>query len=100
MIRYLDLGVCVPLGFLALFMLMSRPAKAYGMVLLFFGFLITMAVTVNTMAIVQVLNDDPTVAAMGAGLAIFPVLLVLMSIGLFYLVRHKIYKGGEVGTES
>ncbi|TFG56937.1 MAG: hypothetical protein E4H30_02235 [Methanomassiliicoccus sp.] len=88
-IRYLDLGVCVPLGFLALFMLMSRPEKAYGMVLLLFGFLITMAVTVNTMAIVQVLNDDPAVATMGAGLAIFPVLLVLMFIGLFYLVRHK-----------
>ena len=99
-IRYLDLGVCVPLGFLALFMLLSRPAKAYGIVLLFFGFLITMAVTVNTMAIVQVLNGDPAVAAMGAGLAIFPVLLILMSTGLFYLVRHKIFGGGEIGTMS
>ncbi|MCG7844186.1 MAG: hypothetical protein MIO90_01990 [Methanomassiliicoccales archaeon] len=95
-IRYLDLGVCVPLGFLALFMLMSRPEKAYGMLLLFFGFLITMAATVNTMAIVQLLNDDPAVAAMGSGLAIFPVLLALMLIGLFYLVRSKIFRGSRM----
>jgi hypothetical protein len=99
-IRYLDLGVCVPLGFLSLFMLMSRPEKAYGMLLLFFGFLITMAVTVNTMGLVQVLNDDPAVASMGSGLAIFPVLLVLMLVGLFYLVRQKIFRGGEMGTKS
>ncbi|MBI0583137.1 MAG: hypothetical protein ISF22_02805 [Methanomassiliicoccus sp.] len=88
-VRYLDLGVCVPLGFMALFLLASHPSIAYKLVLLLFGFLITMAVTVNTMALVQVLNDDPAIASTGAGLAIFPVLLVLMLVGLFYLVKPK-----------
>lgn len=94
-VRYLDLGICVPLGFLALFMLVSRPQKAYRLVLLFFGFLITMAVTVNAMAVVQALNGDPSIAATGAGLVIFPVMLALMLTGLFYLVRQKLTRSGQ-----
>ena len=88
-IRYLDLGISMPVGFLALFLLWSSPERAYGLVLLFFGFLVTMAVTVNAMALVQVLNDDPATATMGAGIVIFPVLAVLSFVGLMYLVRHK-----------
>ncbi len=95
-IRYLDLGISVPVGFMALLMMLSRPRQAYPLVLLFFGFFTTMAVTVNCMAAVQLLSDDPAVTSMGAGIAVFPVLGVLAFVGLYYLVRPKLrpWNGG------
>jgi len=88
-VRYLDLGFCIPLGFVSLFLLLRRPQKAYPLVLLFFGFFVTMAVTVNAMAAVQIWNDDPAVDSMGPGLLIFPVMAVLFLVGLYYLLRHR-----------
>ncbi len=88
-IRFLDLGICVPLGFVSLFLLLRRPEKGYPLVLLFFGFFLTMAVTVNAMALVMVMNDDPAIEAMGAGLYIFPVMAVLFLVGLLYLLKHR-----------
>jgi hypothetical protein len=88
-VRFLDLGVCVPLGFVSLFLLLRRPEKGYPLVLLFFGFFLTMAVTVNAMALVQLLNNDPAAEAMGAGLFIFPVMAVLFLLGLLYLLKHR-----------
>jgi low temperature requirement protein LtrA len=73
----------------SLFLLLRRPEKGYPLVLLFFGFFLTMAVTVNAMALVQVLNDDPAVETMGAGQFIFPVMAVLFLVGLYYLIRHR-----------
>lgn len=84
-VRFLDLGICVPLGFVSLFMLLRRPEKGYPLVLLFFGFFLTMAVTVNAMAAIQLLNGDPAAASMGAGLMIFPTMAMLFLIGLLYL---------------
>lgn len=97
-IRFLDLGISVPVGFMALFLMLSRPEKAYRLVLLFFGFFITMAATVNTMALVQVLNDDPSTASMGPGLLIFPVLGALSFVGLLFLVRHKLPGRGRASA--
>lgn len=94
-VRFLDLGICVPLGFVSLFLLLRRPEKGYPLVLLFFGFFLTMAVTVNAMALVQLLNDDPAAEAMGAGLLIFPVMAVLFLVGLYYLLRHREKENGE-----
>ena len=94
-VRYLDLGICVPLGFVSLFLLLRRPEKGYPLVLLFFGFFLTMAVTVNAMALVQLLNDDPAAEAMGAGLFIFPVMAVLFLVGLYYLLRHREKENGQ-----
>ena len=88
-IRYLDLGVSVPVGFLALSLLLSKPRKAYPVVLLFFGFFITMAAVVNADVVVTILHNDPSVAAAGASLAIFPTLGVLAVAGLLYLVKDK-----------
>lgn len=90
-IRYFDLGISIPLGFLALFLLISRPRKAYPVILLFFGFFITMGTAVNAMAIVEVVNKDPAIAgAAASGLVIFPVLGVLTYAGLFYLIKDKL----------
>ncbi len=90
-IRYLDLGISIPLGFLALFLMLSKPKKAYSLLLLFFGFFITLGTAVDMMAIIQLLNGD-TEAAKG-GLVIFPILTAFSYGGLFYLVKDKIRRG-------
>jgi len=90
-IRYLDLGFSIPLGLLALFLLLTKPRKAYSLVLLFFGFGLTTGTAVNTVAIVEVLNHDPTVSGSAAsGLVIFPILGILIYAGFFYLIRDKL----------
>jgi len=91
-IRYLDLGVSIPVGFLALFLLISKPKKAYPIILLFFGFFITMASVVNADVIVSIIHKDPSVAAMGASVAIFPILAILAYSGLLYLLQDKLPK--------
>ena len=87
-IRYLDLGVSIPVGLLALFLMQSKPRRAYSLLLLFFGFGITLGTAVNAMAVIQVMKGDPSVA--GGGLIIFPVLAALFYGGLIYLVKDKI----------
>lgn len=90
-IRYLDLGVTIPLGYMALYLLITRPKQAYPIILLFFGFFITMGTAVNAMAIIQVLSGDPEIAgAAAAGLVIFPILGILAYAGFFYLIKNKI----------
>lgn len=87
-IRYLDLGITIPLGYMALYLLITRPKKAYPLILLFFGFFITMGTAVNAMAIVQYLSGDPEVTA--GSLVIFPILGFLAYAGLWYLIRNRI----------
>lgn len=48
-VRYLDLGITIPPGFLSLALLLTKPKKAYPLILLFFGFFITMGTSVATM---------------------------------------------------
>lgn len=87
-VRFFDLGVTIPLGFLALYLLLTRPKKAYSMVLLFFGFFVTLGTGVLAMGIVMVVNDDP--AAQVGALPIFGALAVLSWVGLLYLVKDKL----------
>jgi hypothetical protein len=90
-IRYLDLGFSIPLGLFALFLLLSNPRKAYPLVLLFFGFGLTTGTAVNTVAIVEVVNHDPSVSGSAAsGLLIFPILGILVYAGFYYLIRDKL----------
>jgi hypothetical protein len=92
-VRYFDLGITIPVGFVALMLLLSKPKKAYPMILLFFGFFITLATSVNASAIILVLNNAPSVSGSGAGgLVIFPVLGILAYAGLFYLFKDKFGK--------
>ncbi|MCF2136365.1 MAG: hypothetical protein K9W43_03910 [Candidatus Thorarchaeota archaeon] len=100
-VRYLDLGFTIPLGLLALYLLLTRPRKAYPMILLFFGFFITLGTAVNAMAIVQLLSGDPELAgAVAAGLVIFPILGILSYAGLFYLLKDKIVRLFKSSAES
>ncbi len=87
-VRILDLGVSIPLGFLGMYLLLTKPEKAYALVLLFFGFFVTMGTTVTAMGLVMFLNHDPEVQA--SALAIFPMLTILAWAGLLYLVKDKL----------
>lgn len=89
-IKYLDLGITIPLGFIGLYLLGTRPAKAYPLILAFFGFFVTLSTAVNAMMVVMILNNDPSVQI--EGVVIFPVLMVLSLAGFFYLVKDKIPK--------
>lgn len=97
-IRYMDLGFSVPLGFLALFLLVSKPTRAYSLVLLFFGFFITMAVSINAMVLTSALNGDAGLGSMGVGVVIFPILCALSFAGLWYLVKDKLPERRQEGS--
>ena len=90
MVRFLDLGISIPIGYLALLLMLSKPKKAYPVVLLFFGFFITMGTAVNAMALIEVVNNDPAIGgANAAGLVIFPILGILAYASLFFLLKDK-----------
>ena len=61
LVKYLDLGVTLPLGLLSLYLFNTRPKKAYPLLLLFFGFFVILTLAVNAMMIMMVINNDPTV---------------------------------------
>ena len=87
-VRFLDVGITIPLGFIALALLLTKPKRAYSMVLLFFGFFVTLGSAVLSMGIVMTVNNDPE--AQAGALPIFGVLAVLSYAGLLYLVRAKL----------
>jgi hypothetical protein len=87
-VRYLDLGFTIPLGFLSLFLLLTKPKKAYSLVLLFFGFFITLGTAVLSMAIMMTIHDDPQ--AQPGALPVFAMLAILSWVGLLYLVKDKL----------
>lgn len=88
MVRFMDLGVSIPLGFLGMYLLWTKPAKAYALVLLFFGFFVTMGTTVTAMGLVMFLNHDPE--AQAGALVIFPLLTLMAWGGLLYLIKDKL----------
>ncbi len=99
-VRYFDLGITIPVGIIALLLLLSKPRRAYPIILLFFGFFITLATSVNASAIILVVNKDPSVSGSGAGgLVIFPVLGILAYAGLFYLVKDKLKRARTAETK-
>jgi hypothetical protein len=65
MVRFMDLGITIPLGFLGMYLLLTRPERAYSLVLLFFGFFVTMGTSVTSMGIVMAVNHDPQAQAGG-----------------------------------
>lgn len=88
MVRFMDLGISIPLGFLGMYLLLSRPQQAYPLVLLFFGFFVTMGTSVTSMGAVMVLNHDPE--AQPGAMFIFPLLTIMSWSGLVYLVKDKL----------
>ncbi len=87
-IRFMDLGISIPLGFLGMYLLVTRPERAYSLVLLFFGFFVTMGTSVTSMGLVMFLNHDPQ--AQAGALVIFPMLTIMSWAGLLYLIKDKL----------
>ena len=87
-VRYFDLGITIPLGFIGLYLLYTRTKQAYPIMLLFFGFFVTISSAVVGMAVVMLLKNDPNFQA--EGLLIFPVLGILAWTGFFYLIKSKL----------
>lgn len=89
-VKYLDLGLTIPTGLIAMILLLSKPKRAYPLVLLFFGFFVTLVTSVNAMAAVQVVERDPALSSSASGLVVFPVLGALTYGGFFYLIKDKL----------
>ncbi len=87
-VRFMDLGVTIPLGFLGMYLLVTRPEKAYALVLLFFGFFVSMGTTVTAMGLVMLANHDPE--AQPGAMVIFPLLTIMAWAGLLYLIKDKL----------
>ncbi len=87
-VRYFDLGITIPLGFISLYLLWTRTKTAYPLVLLFFGYFVSIGTAVSGMMVVMIMNNDPGVQV--EGLVIFPVLTLLAWLGLFYLLKDKL----------
>jgi len=88
LVRYFDLGITIPLGFVALYLLLTKPRRAYAMVLLFFGFFVTLGSGVLAMALVMIANDDPTMQA--TALPVFGALAALAWGGLLFLLKDRL----------
>ena len=87
-IRYLDLGFTIPLGIIGMYIFITRPQKAYSLMLLFFGYFITMIFAVNMMGWIMFVNHDPELQK--ETLVIFGVLFLLSYGGFFYLIKDKV----------
>ncbi|QEE17528.1 hypothetical protein DSAG12_03365 [Promethearchaeum syntrophicum] len=87
-IRYLDLGFTIPLGIIGMYIFITRPQKAYSIMLLFFGFFTTMIFAVNMMGWIMFFNHDPELQI--ETLAIFSVLFLLSYGGFYYLIKDKV----------
>jgi hypothetical protein len=90
MIRVFDLGFSIPLGLISVYLLWARPAKAYPVVCLFYGFFFTQIVAVNAMGWMMFAKHDP--AFLMRDLVVFSVLAVIILFGYFYVRRN--YRAG------
>jgi hypothetical protein len=94
MIRYLDLSITIPLGFVGFYLLWTRPKKYYAVLLLFFGFFLTMIFAVCSMAWFQFVTNDPEFQI--NNLFLFNGLAIIVLIGFYYLFHRKIIKSSKI----
>lgn len=87
-IRYFDLGFTIPLGFISLYLMYTRPRSSYPILLLFFGFFLTMGTAVNAMGFVMYANHDPELQVVG--LLTFAILGILILLGYLFLIYPKV----------
>jgi len=90
LVRVFDIGFCVPLGLLSVYLLWARPDRAYPIICLFYGFFFTQIVAVNAMGWMMFLKHDPTFLM--RDLIVFSVLALIIFFGFFYV--RKNYKVG------
>jgi hypothetical protein len=86
LVRAVDLGFCIPLGLISLYLLWARPNRAFPLICLFYGFFFTQIVAVLAMGWTMFFKKDP--AFLWRDLAVFSVLALIIAFGFFYVRRN------------
>jgi len=86
LVRTIDLGFCIPLGLIGLYLLWARPNKAFSVICLFYGFFFTQIIAVLAMGWTMFFKRDPTF--LWRDLVVFSVLAVIIAGGFFYVRRN------------
>ncbi|MCX6137968.1 MAG: hypothetical protein NTV54_10785 [Ignavibacteriales bacterium] len=86
LVRIFDLGFSIPLGFISVYLLWTRPNTTYPIQFMFYGFFLTMIVAVNAMGLVMLLKNDPTFLM--RDMIVFLMLALIVFVGFVYVVRH------------
>ncbi len=86
LVRTIDLGFCIPLGLISIYLLWVRPEKAYPVQYLFYGFFITQLTAVLGMALVMFINHDPTFEVTSS--VVFIILYIIVITGFLYINRN------------
>ena len=84
-VRYFDLGFTIPLGFISIYLLWSRPRSSFPVQMLFYGFFLTMGLGVNAMGLSMRVMGDPDWTLEGT--VIFGVLFIIILAGFLTILR-------------
>ena len=90
-----DIGESRVLG---MHLLLTRPERAYSLVLLFFGIFVTMGTSVTAIGLVVWFNHDPE--AQAGALVIYPLLTIMAWAGLLYLIKDKLPRSHRTRSSS
>lgn len=86
LVRTIDLGFCIPLGLLSVYLLWARAKESYAIQFLFYGFFVTQILAVNAMGITMYLNKDPNIK--GSEVLFFLLLALLLISGFIFVVSN------------
>ncbi len=86
LIRVFDLGFSIPLGFISIYLLWTRPNTTYQIQFIFYGFFITMIIAVNAMGFTMLINNDPTFLM--RDLIVFISLALIIFAGFIYILKN------------
>lgn len=84
LVRTIDLGFCVPLGFISVYLLWTAASKAFAIQFLFYGFFVTQILAVAAMGISMYVNNDPNISV--GELGFFLALAMLLGAGFWYVM--------------
>lgn len=96
LVRYFDLGFTIPLGFLSIYLLWSRPVSGFPVQLLFYGFFLTMGLAVNAMGLAMYLFKDPDWSI--ANTVVFGVLLLIILAGFSLILTQGRQRGSHAAA--
>ena len=96
LVRYFDLGFTIPLGFLSIYLLWSRPVSGFPVQLLFYGFFLTMGLAVNAMGLAMYLFKDPDWSI--ANTVVFGVLLLIILTGFTLILTQGRQRGSHAAA--
>ncbi len=91
LVRTIDLGFCIPLGLISIYLLWTRTDKAYSIQFLFYGFFVTQILAVNAMGIIMYINQDPTISI--RELFFFNCMALFLIAGFIYVLGGYHRKG-------